>query len=265
MLGAVVGDIIGSVYEFAHPHIKTEVFPLFSPHSDYTDDSVLTVAVADAILGAGDYGRAIKAYARGYPGRGYGGNFAVWIRSEDNRPYNSFGNGSAMRVSPVGWAFDTEETVLQEAEKSAAVTHNHPEGIKGAQAVALAIWLARQKCTKAEIKQAISFRFAYDLSPTLAQIRPTYRFDETCPGSVPQSIVAFLEADSFESTIRKAISLGGDTDTMAAIAGSIAEAFYDGVPAEIVAAAGNILPAEFKSVINRFHVRYQLPGELLAV
>jgi ADP-ribosylglycohydrolase len=168
-----------------------------------------------------------------------------------------------MRVSPVGWAFDTLEDVLKEAKKSAAVTHNHPEGIKGAQAVALAIFLSRQHTGKEAIKKEIVDRFSYSLSLSLDEIRPGYSFDETCLGSVPQSIIAFLESSSFEDAVCKAISLGGDTDTMAAIAGSIAEAFYGGVPADIVTKVSKVLPQELKTVINQFRVQYHLPGENL--
>lgn len=263
MLGAIAGDVIGSVYEFRYPRIKSEDFPLFSPDSDYTDDTILTVAVADAILNASDYSKPIKSYARSYPGRGYGGNFARWIQSNEYKPYHSLGNGSAMRVSPVGWAYNTAGEVLKEAEKSAAVTNNHPEGIKGAQAVALAIFMARQKSSKEEIKKEISGRFGYDLSASLAKIRPGYPFDETCPGSVPQSIIAFLEATSFEDTIRKAVSLGGDTDTMAAIAGAVAEAYYGGVPVQIASEVIKGLPAEFKTTLNQFMRKFHLPGEAI--
>lgn len=252
MLGAIAGDVIGSVYERHENRIKTEEFPLFSPLCRFTDDTVLTVAVADAILNAKDYGITIKAYARRYPYAGYGGSFRSWMQSESNEPYNSYGNGSAMRVSPVGWAYDSVDEVLREAAATAAVTHNHPEGIKGAQAVALAVFLARTGNSKAKIQQEISQRFNYNLTRTLAEIRPTYHFDVTCQCSVPESIIAFLESNSVEDAIRKAISLGGDSDTMAAIAGGIAEAYYGEIETAIVDEVRRKLPKEFLEVIDAF-------------
>jgi ADP-ribosylglycohydrolase len=254
MLGAIAGDVIGSVYE-GHP-IKSTDFPLFSPHCTFTDDTVLTIAVAHAILHGVDYGTAIKSFGRRYPHAGYGGSFRQWLFAPDSRPYNSWGNGSAMRVSPVGWAFDTAEAVLAEAARTAVVTHNHPEGIKGAQATALAVFLARQGASKAAMRAEISARFGYNLNRSLADIRPGYRFDISCQGSVPESISAFLEADGVEAAMRNAISLGGDADTMACIAGGIAHAFYGTVPAEITAVVRPKLPAEFLAVIDAFIQRY---------
>lgn len=224
MLGAIAGDIIGSVYE--GNNIKTKDFSLFQPFSTFTDDTVLTVAVADVLMINGNYAQTFKRYFRDYPDRGYGGSFYMWARSDRILPYNSFGNGSAMRVSPVGWAFDSLEETLQEAERSAAVTHNHLEGIKGAQATATAIYLARHRKSKEEIKFYISNNFGYNLNRTLKEIRPSYNFDVTCQGSVPESIIAFLESESYEDCLRNAVSLGGDSDTIASIAGGIAEAFY---------------------------------------
>jgi len=218
MLGAIAGDVIGSIYEGRGKQIKRENFPLFSPHCHFTDDSLLTIAVADAILTDGDYGPAIRQYALRYPHLGYGGRFKQWMGSDSSEPYFSYGNGSAMRVSPVGWAFDSVEDVLHEAQRSAAVTHNHPEGIKGAQATALAIFLARQRIEKEALRLEISARFGYDLYQTVAEIRPGYKFDSSCQGSVPQAIIAFLDSAGVEDAIRKAISLGGDSDTLAAIA-----------------------------------------------
>jgi ADP-ribosylglycohydrolase len=250
LLGAIAGDVIGSVYEFSAQ--KSPDFPLFSSLSQFTDDSVLTIAIGDAILSGRSYLDCVHSYALAYPGRGYGGYFLGWINSENPQPYNSFGNGSAMRVSAVGWAFETIEAVLREAEASAAISHNHPEGIKGAQAVACAIFRARKGSSKAEILQEITGRFGYDLSSTLDEIRPTYRFNETCQETVPQAIIAFLESQDYEDAIRKAVSLGGDADTLAAITGSIAEAFYGSVPGEIVAEIRQRLPDELWRVVEAF-------------
>ncbi len=232
MLGAVAGDIIGSVYEFNNTHRYD--FELFTPRSTFTDDTVLTVAVADCILHGKDYARTIWEYGNRYPDRGYGGRFPNWLDSKDLKPYNSFGNGSAMRVSPVGFAFDTLEETLAEARRSAEVTHNHPEGIKGAQAVAAAIFLARRGESKGYIREYITDTFGYDLNRTLDEIRPNYTFDETCQGSVPEAIIAFLESNDYEDAIRKAVTLGGDSDTIACITGGIAQAHYGGVPEYIV-------------------------------
>jgi len=256
MLGAIAGDIIGSPYEGRGRQIKTTEFPLFQDYSRFTDDTVLTVAVAHAILADVDYGSAIRDFARRYPRAGYGGSFYSWMFSDDSLPYNSWGNGSAMRVSPVGWAFQSVDEVLDQAERSAAVTHNHPEGVKGAQATALAVFLARQGESKQNIKQEIARRFSYDLDRTLDGIRPAYRFDVSCQGSVPESIIAFLESDSFEDAVRKAISLGGDSDTMACIAGSIADAFYGSVPGEIEEEVKPRLPTEFLEITEEFEERF---------
>jgi ADP-ribosylglycohydrolase len=254
LLGAAAGDIIGARFE-GRPH-KSESFQLFTPSSRFTDDSVLTVAVADAILHGRDYGSMILEYARRYPRAGYGSTFREWIRSSNPRPYNSFGNGSAMRVSPVGWAFDTDQDVLREAERTALPTHNHPEGIKGAQAIALAVFLARKGNGKDEIREQVAGRFRYDLSQSLEAIRPGYSFDVTCQGSVPPAMLAFLEAGSVEDAIRKAISLGGDADTLAAIAGSVAEAYYGGLPDELLGEVRSRLPLEFWRVIEDFSKKY---------
>jgi ADP-ribosyl-[dinitrogen reductase] hydrolase len=254
MLGSIIGDIVGSVLEFKP--VKSTEFPLFTPASTYTDDTVLTIAVADAFMEGLDPAATIKEYARADPDRGYGGRFRQWIKSESNAPYNSFGNGSAMRVSPVGFACESADEVLAKAQWSAAVTHNHPEGIKGAQAVALAIFLARKGSDKEYIRKEISTRFNYDLSRTLDQIRPGYAFSETCQGSVPESIIAFLESYDFESCIRNAISLGGDADTQACIAGGIAEAFYKNIPAKLITRSRSKLPAHYLAVIDRFYGRF---------
>jgi ADP-ribosylglycohydrolase len=254
LLGAIAGDIIGSVYEYNAP--KTTDFEMFTPNSQITDDSILTIAVADAILNEQKYLEFIRAYALKYPHGGYGGFFRQWMHSRDPQPYNSFGNGSAMRVSPVGWAFATVEDVLREAEASASVTHNHPEGIKGAQAVALSIFRARTGVSKDDIRSEITERFGYDLSLTLDEIRPTYRFDETCQKTVPPAIIAFLESNDFEDAVRKSISLGGDADTLAAITGSIAEAFYGGVPEDLLEEVRKRVPDELWEVIERFSQKY---------
>jgi ADP-ribosylglycohydrolase len=254
LLGSIAGDVIGSVFE-ARP-IKTKEFPLFTTRSTFTDDTVMTAAIAHAILRGVDYVTAVKTFGRKYPDAGYGGFFYNWIMSAESSPYNSWGNGSAMRVSPIGFAFDTAETVLIEAEKSAAITHDHPEGIKGAQATALAIFLARSGGTKAAIKEEIGRRFGYDLERSLDEIRPDYRFDVSCQGSVPESIIAFLEADNYEETVRNAISLGGDGDTMACIAGGIAQAFYCDIPDDIVANVRRRLPEELLLILDAFNTKY---------
>ena len=228
MIGAIAGDIIGSVYE--NKPIKTTDFPLFSDGSMFTDDTVLTVAVADALLNDRDYAKFLRIWGRRYPNAGYGKSFITWIAIDGHPPYGSWGNGAAMRVSPIGWVCNSFDEVLAEAECSAVVSHNHPEAIKGAQAVALAVYLARTGSTKTEIKQEITKRFSYDLDRTVDAIRPTYTFDVSTQGSVPESIICFLESVSYEDAVRNAVSLGGDSDTMACIAGSIAETFYGSVP-----------------------------------
>lgn len=254
LLGAIAGDIIGSVYEL-YPH-KSIRFPLFSRESVFTDDTVMTVANAQWLLDQGNLTKIMQEYGRRYPFAGYGGMFSRWLAEERPQPYNSFGNGSAMRVSPVGWAFTGLAETLTAAETSAAVTHNHPEGIKGAQATAACIYLARTGHTKSEIKTFVEKAFKYDLSSTCKKIRPSYRFDVTCQGSVPQSIIAFLDSTDYESAVRLAVSLGGDTDTMGAIAGSIAEAFYGGVPEDIRTEVLKRLPDEFVKTMQQFYARF---------
>ncbi len=250
MIGAIAGDIIGSVYE--HNNIKTKEFELFHPACSFTDDTVLTVALADAILNDKDYALLMKAYYWRYPGAGYGGFFHQWARSVDSTPYNSWGNGAAMRISPVGFAFDTLDEVLARAKQYTDLTHNHPEGIKGAQAVAAAIFLARTGATKNAIKTYVETSYGYDLSRTLDEIRPTYRFNESCQGTVPQAIIAFLESNDFEDAIRNAISLGGDSDTLACITGGIAQAFYSGVPEFIFHKVMELLDEDLRDVTSRF-------------
>ncbi|MFP4392771.1 MAG: ADP-ribosylglycohydrolase family protein [Desulfohalobiaceae bacterium] len=250
MLGAIIGDIVGSRFE-ARPFKGTD-FELFTQQCTFTDDTVLSVAVADSLLQRAPYSTKIKEYYRRYPWAGFGGSFQIWAASNSEEPYNSLGNGSAMRVSPVAWYYNQREQVLQQAENSAAVTHNHPEGIKGAQAVALAIHLARQGTDKAEIKSQISQGFGYNLDRSLEDIRPGYSFDVTCPGSVPEALICFLEAQDFEQAIRNAVSLGGDSDTQACIAGSVAEAFFQGVPQKLREQGLDFLDNFLQSKVEEF-------------
>ena len=259
MIGAIAGDIIGSVYEWNR--IKTKDFELFHAGCSFTDDSVLTIALADAILNDKDYVSLMKFYYRRYPHVGYGGSFHQWAGSGDSRPYNSWGNGAAMRISPVGFAFDTLEEVLAKAKKYTEVTHNHPEGIKGAQATASAIFLGRTGKTKKEIRDFIETSFGYDLSRTLDEVRPTYGFDESCQGTVPQAIQAFLESEDFEDAIRNAISLGGDSDTLACITGGIAQVFYGGMPGVIARKVMEILDWDLKDVTSEFMKVYCKPSK----
>jgi len=260
MLGAIIGDIAGSRFEWKN--IKGKDFDLFAQGCRPTDDSIMTLAVAQAILDAeGDVsllpGKAVasmQAFGRAYPKAGYGGKFRHWIRSDDPRPYYSFGNGAAMRVSPCGFAGKSLEEVMSFAHAVTGVTHNHPEGLKGAEATAVAIWLARNGKSQDEILQYLS-RHYYPLDFTLADIRPSYTFDVSCQGSVPQAITAFLEADSFEDAIRNAVSIGGDSDTIAAIAGGMAEAFF-GIPDDISARALRYLDAHMLSTLDAFESRY---------
>jgi ADP-ribosylglycohydrolase len=260
VIGAIAGDIIGSVYE-GHP-IKTKDFPLFHPRCRYTDDSVLTVAIAKAILEDRDYLKAVRETGRRYPHAGYGGMFYRWLYSNNPRPYNSYGNGSAMRVSPVGFAFDTADVVIREAACSAEITHNHPEGIKGAQAAALAVFLARTARDKHLIKAQVSGRFGYNLDRRLGDIRPSCSFDVSCQGTVPEAIIAFLESDSYEHAVRNAVSLGGDSDTLACITGGIAEAYYGPVAPLIRDKVKELLPGDLWEIAERFCGRYGIdaPG-----
>jgi len=259
MFGAILGDIIGSAYEWADPPIKTKDFELFTKESTFTDDSVLTLAIAEAIINQWDYKFNVRRFAKKYPNRGYGSQFKKWIYTDPSKPYYSFGNGSAMRVSPIGYAFDTEEKVLEEAKISAIITHDHPEGIKGAQAVALAIFLARTGHSKREIGMAMQQRFGYNLARRIDDIRPDYSFDVTCPGSVPEAILCFLESSDVVDAIQMAVSLGGDADTLACIAGGIAHAFYKEIPEEIVITARALLPMELLEVIDVFSHAYKIP------
>ncbi len=251
MLGAISGDVIGSVYEFSP--VKDTDFPLFTSHSSFTDDTVLTIAIADSLIHKTDLTKTLKAYTRQYPTRGYGGSYSHWAFSDKSEPYNSWGNGSAMRTSPIGFFFNNEKQVLSAAKEYAAVTHNHRHGIIGAQAVSLAIFMARMGAQKKDIRREISQRFKYNLKPSISEIRPSYTFDVSCQGSVPQSIISFLESEGVEDAIRLAVSLGGDADTMACISGGIAEAFYGEVPSTIEKKVRGLLPEGFLSVIDEFY------------
>ena len=257
MLGAIAGDIIGSVHEFVCQ--KSTEFPLFVAASRFTDDSVLTVAVAECLLSGARYVDKFHQYTLAYPDRCYGLGFSRWVDSGRREPYNSWGNGSAMRVSPVAFAFDDLESVVREARHSAEVTHNHPEGIRGAEATAAAIFLARTDSSKTEIRRAIESRFGYDLNRSVATIRETYEFNESCQGTVPEAIVAFLDSQDYENAVRLAISLGGDADTLACIAGGIAGAFYGGVPRHIAEPAWALLDDKLRSVVKSFHEKYKIP------
>ena len=260
MYGAILGDIIGSPFEFDQGN-KSKEFPLFSKNATFTDDSVMTIAVGYAFLDAQPNADiewirrrligSMKQYGIMFPYAGYGGMFRRWLKCDDPQPYGSFGNGSAMRVSSVAWLYNDIETVRSMARLSAEVSHNHPEGIKGAEATASAIFLARTGRSKAEIKAYIENEFGYDLSRTCDEIRPNYHHVETCQETVPEAITAFLEGESFEDVIRTAVSLGGDCDTLTCIAGSIAEGFY-GVPEELKQECRKRLPDELIEVLSRF-------------
>jgi ADP-ribosylglycohydrolase len=253
MLGAIVGDIVGSIYE-ARP-IKTKDFPLFGPGVTITDDTVCTVAVADCLLSGGDFADHLRAWVRRYPHAGYGGMFLRWAFADDMGPYGSWGNGSAMRVSPVAYAAPDLETAMRLAERSAIVTHDHPEAVRGAQAVAVAIRLALEGSTPGQVRQFITARFGYDLSESVGCIRSRYGFDVSCAGTVPPAIICAAEAEHFEDAIRNAVSLGGDSDTLACITGAIAEALY-GVPQWIVTEAKARLSEDILNVLERFVDRY---------
>ena len=254
MIGAIIGDIIGSRFE--KNNLKKKDFDLFTEQSRFTDDTVLTVAIADCILNLKTYETTVKKYGRTYPFAGYGGTFIKWLSGIIEGPYNSWGNGSAMRVSPIGFAYNDENIILKESKKSAAITHNHEEGIKGAQAIAMSVFWARKGKSKKKIKEYIVEKFGYDLNRTIDEIRPNYTFDVSCQGSVPESIIAFLESENFEDAIRIAISIGGDSDTIASMTGAISEAYYKSIPEEILEKANDYLPIEFKLVIEKFKKKY---------
>lgn len=256
MFGAIAGDVIGSVYEFHN--VRRTDFELFPEKATFTDDTVATVAVADAILKGTEYVDELKKYCRQYPDVGYGKIFKQWMLSDSKTPTDSFGNGSAMRVSPVGFAFNTLDEVLDQAKKSAECSHAHIEATIGAQAVASAVFLARKGYDKEYIKKFIENNFKYDLDMKIDDIRPTYKFDATCKGSVPQAIVAFLESENYEDAVRKAVSIGGDSDTIASIAGGIAQAYYKEMPEHIVLKVKGILDDNLRNVVDSFNKRYNI-------
>ena len=283
MLGAIIGDTIGSVYEFNN--IKRTDFPLFQRRSNYTDDSIMTMAVAEWLLNDPQHGMdtletSFLGFAKRYPCPmgGYGGGFNRWLfhpetlydyeegqkAESKRRPYNSFGNGSAMRCSTNGWMFDTLEETERVAGLSAAITHNHPEGIKGAQSTAAAIFMARNGKSKEEIKEYISSKYGYNLNRTCDEIRAVYDWDASCQGTVPEAMVAFFDSTDFESAIRLAVSLGGDSDTLACITGGIAEAFYNDIPNDIALKIWELIPDDFKAILREMEARtaYRLPSIL---
>jgi ADP-ribosylglycohydrolase len=261
ILGAIAGDIIGSSYEFNN--VKSLDFELFTNDTYFTDDSVMTIATMYALLNCSahaelvDYSKVYHGFGIRYPHRAYGGGFKKWLYSANPKPYNSWGNGSAMRASPIGWYCSNIDDVLAEAKRSAEVTHNHPEGIKGAQAAALAVFLARTGESKKAIKKTIQERFEYDLDRTIDEIRPVYKFDESCQGTVPEAIIAFLESTDYENAVRLAVSIGGDSDTVAAITGGIAEAYYQEIPEDIADFVKVILgPDLMKDAVIPFSEEY---------
>ncbi len=254
MLGAIAGDIIGSYYEVHR--IKTKDFKLFLAESTFTDDTVLSVAVAEHILTGRDIVDLFHEYTAMYPLARYGAAFFRWAITKSREPYHSYGNGAAMRISPVGFAFDEWDRVLEIARAITVVTHDHKEAIRGAQATAAAIFLARKGYDKEEIRESIEANFGYDLRRSVEDIRPNYRFDVSCQGSVPESIISFLDSKDFVDAIRNAISLGGDADTMACIAGGIAQAYYGGVPPFIKKKVMQILDGRLKSIVIKFSKRF---------
>lgn len=256
MIAAIAGDIVGSVHERAN--LKRMNFALFQQNSRFTDDTVMTLAVADCILNRKPYAETLRAYGRRYPDRGYGGMFRTWLADDAAGPYNSFGNGSAMRVSPIGYALDKRKDVMTEAQRSAEVTHNHPEGIKGAQAIALAVFLARKDAGKDEVRREIEKTFGYDLHRHIKQIRKSYTFDVSCQGSVPEAIIAFLDSEGVEDAIRLGVSLGGDADTIACMAGAIAQAHYKQVPAVLVDKVKSVLTPELWALTQEFSEHYKI-------
>lgn len=256
LMGAIVGDVVGSIFEINN--IKTKNFDLLSPDSDYTDDSVMTIAVADAILNNLPIVETLQKYGRDFPNRGYGKFFQDWINSDNPQPYRSWGNGSAMRTAAVGFAYNTEVEVLENAKRIAEVTHNHPDAIAGAQAVSMCIYLAKIGKAKQEIKMYVEKKFGYSLNKTIDEIRPDFNFDVSCKGTVIPAIRAFLESSDFESAIRLAISIGGDSDTIASIVGGIAQAYYKDMPIEISNKIYTLLPKEFQDLLHKFHDKYNI-------
>ena len=252
LMGAICGDIMGSPYTYWRARTKKYDFNPFPPRGRFTDDTVMSIAVADWIMHGGNLSKIMQKWGRKYPNAGFGGMFKKWLEEENPEPYNSFGNGSAMRVSPVGCAFDTFEETLEKAKESADVTHNHPEGVKGAQATAAAIFMARTGKSKEEIKKYVSEAFGYNLNRTCDEIRPKYKFDASCQGSVPESIICFLSSNDYEDCVRLAVSMGGNADTMGAIAGSVAAAYYGDIPEMIFKKCLSKLPEDIKEIIEEF-------------
>ena len=258
MLGAIVGDVAGSVYERAN--VKSKAIALFGPGSRCTDDSVLTVALAEALLDGADLAATLRAHHARYPEAGFGPTFLAWVRSPPGTPApRSASNGAAMRVSPVGWAFDTLDAVLQAARDCTLLTHDHPDAVAGAQATAGAVFLARQGAGKAAIRAWVEAHCGYDLSVPLDAVRPHYAFELSCAGTVPHALRAFLEGHDVEDTLRNAISIGGDSDTLACIAGAVAEAHYGGVPAALAVPAWRALDDAQRAVVTRFARRHGVP------
>lgn len=251
LLGSIIGDISGSIYEGRRRNIHTTDFYLKNPRCHFTDDTVLTIAIADALLHTCDFAIYVRFWAHKYPHAGYGGAFKKWFMYNP-QPYNSWGNGSAMRVSAVGYYAQSLQEAMQLAENTASITHNHPEGIKGAQATAAAVYLARTGESKEYIRDFIERTMGYDLHRTCDGIRPFYRFDVSCQGSVPEAIIAFLESTDYVNAIKLAISLEGDSDTLAAITGGIAHAYYKHIPADVIAWAMDCLPEDMRKVITAF-------------
>lgn len=256
MLGAIIGDVVGSVYEWKQS--KRKDFKLLSSDSRFTDDTVMTIAVADSLMNGKPYASTLRAWGLKYPKAGYGGNFRRWLAGLIEGPYNSWGNGSAMRVSPVAYACETLEEVLAEAKRSAEITHNHPEGIKGAQAIASCVFLARESRDKDYIRDYITDTFNYKLDRTLTEIRPNYRFEVSCQKSVPEAIIAFWESVDFEDAIRNAVSLGGDADTQACMAGAIAEAYYKEIDPILIREVRRILPEDMIEILDGFKENYEV-------
>jgi ADP-ribosylglycohydrolase len=253
MIGALFGDIVGSIYEIKP--IKSTNFPLFEERSTFTDDSVLSIAIADIILHEKPIVSTLKDYTRRYPMVGYGGNFYAWAMSDSQDPYNSWGNGAAMRISPVGFASTSLDMCLQKAKDLTEVTHNHPEGIKGGQATACVILLIRQGKSKSFIQNYIQNKFDYNLETPLEEIRPSYHFDVSCQVTVPVAIRSYLESSNFEEAIRLAISMGGDSDTLACITGGMAQAQY-GISNTIKDFVMQKFPEDLSEIISLFQSKY---------
>lgn len=256
IIGAIAGDMIGARHEGKKP--EPFDFSLISDDLDFTSDSVMTVAVMDSLLNGREYTQTLQYYSRRYPKRGYGNTFIRWLRQEDPKPYNSWNNGAAIRISPIGYAGRTVSEVLEEARNCAGVSHNHPDGIKGAQAVAVSVFMAKNGRTKDEIREYVQSGFGYNLNKTIDEIRPGYYYDQSCQGSVPEAIIAFLESTDYESAIRLAISLGGKSSTLACITGGIAQAFYKEVPVDISGHVLKGLSREIFETVDKFSSTYPI-------